>query len=185
VSVPNLKNTGLSSATVGPLCGASGTNESLCTAQAPLLSTTGNVNKATGTTANTYQQLGGNISITTPAVSYGTNGKWLVTVEMPLNQPVGGGAEYVYGCIASASTFTLQDATTDGASNCVTTLTNSFAGGPGFSSGAAGTYGPTQLIKATMVVNSGTTFTAQCWVAGSTTTSLTVYGYCHAIAAPY
>jgi hypothetical protein len=186
--VGNLLDSGLSSSTVTPICGGNVANISQCAAQSTVFATTGNVSAASGTSANTYVQLGTNQSITTPATSYGTNNEWLVTVEMPLSIGTGLASENIYGCITSASTFTKQDATTDGSSNCVTTKTNSFAGGPAFgeqSASGLAQYGLTQMIKATLIVANSTTLTVSGFIAGSTTTSVTIYGFLHISAVPY
>ncbi len=182
VSVPNLKNTGLSSATVGPLCGASGTNESQCSLT-PSFATTGHTSTATGTTANTYQQLGTTQSITT-GVSHGPNGEWLVTITQPLSV-VGAATESVYGCFSSASTFTLEDNTSANASTCTTALTNSIAGTTnfGFVSGAIGAL--SSVATAHVLVANNATLSVSFYVAGSTTTSQTVYGYGSMVAEPY
>jgi hypothetical protein len=42
-----------------------------------------------------------------------------------------------------------------------------------------------QAAKATMIVANSTTLTVNCWVAGSTITSVNVSGYCHAVSVPY
>jgi hypothetical protein len=182
VAVPALKNTGLSSSTVSPLCGASGTNESQCTVT-PSFATTGHTSVATGTTANTYQQLGATQSITT-GVSHGPNGEWLVTITEPLSV-VGAASESVYGCFSSASTFTLEDYTSANASTCTTALTNSVAGTTNFGlvSGAIGSLG--SVATAHVLVANNTTLSVAFYVAGSTTTSATVYGYGSIVAEPY
>ena len=92
------------------------------------------------------------------------------------------GSQYVYGCLKSASSYTLEDSTTDGSSNCVTSLTNSFAGGPGFGETTSSvtplnTLGLTQVISGDVIVANSTTFTVAGFVAGSSTTSETVYGH--------
>jgi hypothetical protein len=184
-TVANLQDNGLASSTNKVLCGQNNASITQCAQQSTLFATTGNVTAATGTSANTYVQLGTDQTITT-GTSVGANGNWLVEVEMPIALGAAGSSENVYGCITSASTFTLQDATKkDGSNNCVTAKTNSFAGGPPFGNNALANPGLTQLIKATMTVANSTTFTASCFVAGSTTTSLTVIGYCHVRAVPY
>jgi hypothetical protein len=177
---------GLGSGTVGLLCGANATAVSQCTQQSPFFATTGNTSVATGTTANTYQQLGSNVSITT-GTSTGANGNWLVTTVQHMSI-ASGVAENIYGCITSASTFSTQDADVDGATgNCVTAKANSFAGGPPFgasSSAINSFFGLSQTITATVTVANSTTFTASCFVAGSTVGSITVFGYCHTTAIP-
>lgn len=188
VVVPNFKNTGLASSTVSPLCGASGTNEAQCTLT-PLFASTGNANAATGTTANTYQQLGSTQSITT-GTSNGPNGEWLVKITMPLNVgSTGLSSENVYGCIVSSSTFTVEDATKDGSNTCVESPgTGSFAGTVPFgqtSSSGSSPVGLSVVGEADVIVANSTTLTVRFYVAGSTTTSATVYGYGTIQAAPY
>jgi len=183
----NIKDTGLGAAASKPLCGGNTANILQCSAQSVMFATTGNTSAATGTTANTYVQLGSNVAITT-GTSLGTNGNWLVTVTMDTAIATGLASENVYSCITSASTFTLQDGTTNGASNCVTAKTNSFAGAPAYgeqSAAGLAQYGLNQKIIATVTVANSTTFTASCFVAGSTITSVTVSGYCHASAVPF
>lgn len=146
--------------------------------------TTGNTNVAVGTVANTYQQLGANVSVTT-GVSNGTQGKWLVEVEEALSSSdaviAAGGA---YGCFASASTYTLIDNTSDGASTCFTALTNSVAGTTKFAGSASAIQGSQAFAKALVYVANSTTFTVSCYVASTGTVSNTVYGYCHVKATP-
>ena len=180
VVVPNFKNTGLASSTVSPLCGASGTNESQCTLT-PLFATTGNANAATGTSANTYQQLGSTQSITT-GTSNGPNGEWLVKITMPLNVgSTGLSSENVYGCIVSSSTFTVENATKDGSNTCVESPgTGGFAGTVPFgqtSSSGSSPVGLSVVAEADVIVANSTTLTVRFYVAGSTATSATVYGY--------
>jgi len=183
----SITDAGLSSSTSAPLCGASSAVISQCVLT-PSFVTTGSTSASTGTTANAYQQLGTTQSITTGA-SNGTNREWLVTISMPLN--VGGSglnSEYVYGCISSASSFTTEDATKNGSSTCVTTLTNSFAGTVPFGEGpstTAPTVGLSTAASAHLVVASNTQLSVKFEVAGSTATSATVYGYGGITATPY
>jgi hypothetical protein len=189
VVVPNLRNTGLASSTVSPLCGASGTNESQCTLTS-YFATTGNANAATGTTANTYQQLGGTQTITT-GTSNGPNGKWLVKITMPLNVgSTGLSGENVYGCIDSLSTFTVEDATKDGSNTCVVLPVSGggIAGTVPFgqaSSSGSSPVGLSVAAEADLIVANGTTLAVKFEVAGSTATSATVYGYGTLQAAPF
>ena len=177
VQAAGITNTNLASSAVEPICGASSTAESQCQTSS-LYATTGNASEATGTSANTYKQLGSSVSITT-GVSHGANGEWLIKITMPLNASAG--SQYVYGCVASASSYTLEDSTTNGGNNCVTSLVNSFAGGPGFGETASGTpvgtVGLSQIVSANVLVANGTTFTISGYVAASSSTSTTVYGH--------
>jgi hypothetical protein len=108
---------------------------------------------------------------------------------MPLSVASGFASENVYGCITSSSTFTAQDSMTGGTTgNCATVKSGSFAGTVPFgeqSSSGLSQYGPSQSAKATLIVANSTTFTASCWAAASTTTSVSVSGYCHISAVPY
>jgi hypothetical protein len=189
IVVPNFKNTGLASSTVSPLCGASGTNESQCTLT-PLFGTTGNASAATGTTANTYQQLGSTLSVKT-GTSNGPNGEWLLKITMPLNVGSAGlSGENVYGCIVSSSTFTLEDATKDGSNTCVVLpmTGGGIAGTVPFGQTASSGSSPVGLsvvAEADVIVANSTTLAVKFEVAGSTATSATVYGYGTIQAAPY
>ena len=188
VSVPSLENTGLASSTSLPLCGASGTAESQCTLT-PSFATTGDTSVATGTTANSYQQLGSTQSVTT-GTSNGTNGEWLVKITMPLNVgSTGLSSENVYGCIVSTSTFTVENATKDGSNTCVTSPgVGAFAGTVPFgqtSSSGSSPVGLSVVAEADVIVANSTTLTVKFYVAGSTATSATVYGYGNIQAVPY
>lgn len=182
MAVSSVKITGLASSTVTMLCGSNSANVSQCSAS-PLLATSGNTNVATGTTANTYQQLGATQSITT-GVSNGTNGEWLVEVHehLVIGSAVSGG---IYGCVSSASTYTVNEGTTDGPNTCLTTQANSFAGSPTFGASTGSNLGLAQDITASVLVANSTTFNTKCWAAGGGSTSTTVYGYCRVEAFQY
>jgi hypothetical protein len=189
VSVPSLENTGLASSNSLPLCGASGTAESQCTLT-PSFATTGSTSVATGTTANSYQQLGGTQSITT-GTSNGPNGEWLVKITMPVNVGSAGlSGENVYGCIVSLSTFTIEDATKDGSNTCVVLPVSGggVAGTVPFgqtSSSGSSPVGLSVAAEADVIVANSTTLAVKFEVAGSTATSATVYGYGNVQAVPY
>ena len=83
--------------------------------------------RGNGTSAGTYQQLGSrSLTTGTGLVARGVASQNKHAFKCGTQLRI---------CIrlpSSASTYTLEDSTTDGASYCVTSSTNSFAGGPGF-----------------------------------------------------
>ena len=155
---------------------------------------------ATSTTAptaspNTYQQFpcgsgstgcsSGNISITTGVNSTG-NGEWLVTFSFPMWVAAAVTTTELYGCAESASTFTLLDATRNASANCVSSLSNSFAGTTNWGDSAAAFSGLQSRAEAHMIVANSTTVTAGCYFAQNAITSQpTVYSYCSLLAVPY
>jgi hypothetical protein len=187
VSLPNLKDTGLGSATVSPLCGASGTNVSQCTAahNSMSITATSQASVASGTTANTYQQA--TTATITTGVSQGTVGNWFVVViaDIGLPTPAGANAAFNYGCIESSSTFTTKTQTEynpAGPTVCNGSPTGAIAGAPGFGEwpnayGAALAYlseAKSHIMWSGTVANS-TGFTATVNVANTGTTSITNY----------
>ena len=181
-----LTDTALSSATVSMLCGANATAVSQCASQSVLMASTGATNAATGTSANTYVQLGATQSVTT-GTSLGTNGEWLITVHEYVSVATLSVGESEYGCIQSSSTVvsTLYN-TVDGATgNCQTALANSVAGAPDIGRNTSSGIGNQSNIEVAVLVANSTTYSAKCYVAGTTTTSITMYGHCTIRAEPY
>jgi hypothetical protein len=191
-SLSSITDTGLGSATVGPLCGASATAQSQCT---PAQQTTTKYSSggttvlsvATGTTQNAYQTLG-SVSVTT-GTSNGSVGAWygMVISDISIVAPLI--SENVYGCIISSSTFTTESQTTNaGATVCQGSPSGAIAGAPVFGlsstaySAATNYEAPlnSHIMWSGQVANA-TTFAATCKVAGSSTSSITVFGGCTAI----
>jgi hypothetical protein len=76
--------------------------------------------------------------------------------------------------VASATTLTIEDATNAGASFCVSALTNRILGTSTFGQGGGTSVPPLQMLgQAHILVANSTTFTMSCYVAGTTTTSVT------------
>ena len=109
---------------------------------------------------------------------------------MPLNVgSTGLSSENVYGCIVSTSTFTVENATKDGSNTCVVSAgTGAFAGTVPFGKTAllgSSPVGLSAAAEADVIVANSTTLSVKFYVAGSTATSATVYGYGNIQAVPY
>jgi hypothetical protein len=181
ISTDGITNTALASSTAKPLCGSNSSAEAQCTLT-PLFNSSGNVSKATSTTANSYVTLG-SASVTT-GVSGGPNGEWLLDIKMPLN--VGGASsEYAYGCITSSSTGTVEDSTTAFSQTCITSVTGSIAGNVEFGDSTGSDVGLQSFVEAHVLVANSTTYAVTGLVSASTTTPLTVYGNVNITATPY
>jgi hypothetical protein len=168
-------------------CSVSGSwpsNTFACPTPQTQYASSGATSLATGTTGNTYVVLS-TISGTT-GVSHGPNGNWLATVTMPLAVTAQLGAEYVYGCVTTTGTLasTVDTVKGAGASNCLTASTGSVGGTPAFGdqtlTGAAGA-GLSAVYIGHFTIANSTAFNFTGEGAGSTGTSITIFGFINVV----
>lgn len=162
ISGNGFTNTGLPSSTVTPLCGSNSSPQTFCGSLTPIFASTGNLTGSTGTSVSTYLQLGSTAATLLTGISGGPTGQWWVHAHYHIVGNTGTNTFYLYACLESNSTFTVQNATkTDGGAKCINAPSNSVAGGPGFGqvSGGGSFLGLAQDIDADVLVSNSTSIT--------------------------
>jgi hypothetical protein len=156
---------------------------------------TGSGSNVTISTANTYNPMtcntgavncsGGTLSFTVGS-SIGTNSKWLVTVFIT-GSVAQQTSETLNLCVATSSVSgqALEATWSQGGSICNNGLTNRAAGSGSFGNNALAGPNLSAIGELKFIISNNASFSMTCNGAGSTTTVITYYGTCTAIAEPY